>query len=205
MKTIVLDRSGAGPCQRGVGVVLMAFVLLAGSACAGETARTSSGGAPYAAASYPVFGPTPDWASPQPANTVRVSSVADAQEGLDFQVLTPSFGPPEEVFVSSDQTPRSERVLFLVYGLADRAPFWLVQLAAGPNWRDNFDEQVLECHPSPCQGLSVVTIRDSQRALLDVNDEMTVLLWREGALELRLVGPAATFSPSKAMDTAEAV
>jgi hypothetical protein len=111
----------------------------------------------------------------------------------------------EAVFVSRDETPQDERVLFLVYGLAEKVPFWVTEMAAGPNWSDNFDEQVAECEPPDCTGMSVVLIRDAQRALLLASEEVTSLIWKEGEIEFRLQGPADTFTPTVAMETANSI
>jgi hypothetical protein len=154
---------------------------------------------------YPVAGPTPDWASPQPANTQPAASIEEAANGLSFSPVVPFFGDPEAVFVSREETPQDERVLFLVYGLAEGAPFWVVEAAAGPTWRDNLDEQVENCIPPDCTGLSVVIIRESQRALLDASPQVTALLWKEGDVEVRLQGPADTFTPDVALEKANSL
>lgn len=124
---------------------------------------------------------------------------------LTFIPIAPSFGAAEAVYVSRDETPKDERVLFLVYGLAEGAPFWVVQAPAGPTWRDIFDEQIQSCTPPPCPEMSVVIIRDSQRALLDASSSVTSLMWKEGDVEVRLQGPAGTFTSDVALDVANSL
>jgi hypothetical protein len=158
------------------------------------------------ATTFPLESPSIDWARPQPANTVEVAGLSEAAGVLPFVPISPKFGEPLSVFVSDpDQTPDEDRVLFLVYKGEDGNPFWVVQLSAGPNWKDNFDQQVAECIPPTCSGLSVVQVRDKQRALLSSGDFVTALLWLEGDVEVRLQGPSASFNSDVAILTANSL
>jgi hypothetical protein len=205
--SIVLEENVMGRVGRllgnGVASVILLFLLL--PACA-ERGTPQSPTASYPdLTTYPVVGPTPDWSSPQPANTQAVSSIEEAATKLSFAPVEPSWGSAEAVYVSKDETPLEERFLFLVYGLSEKEPFWVVETAAGANWRDNFDEQVASCEPPDCSGLSVAIIRDSQRALLDAGFDVTALLWKEGDAEIRLQGPSGTFTPDIALEKANSL
>ena len=94
----------------------------------------------------------------------------------------------------------------LVYLKPRTGPFWIIQSAADPSWKDNFDEFVAECTPPDCESkISVVKIRGGLRALLIDDGVSTLLLWHEGALEFRLTGPGSSFAPDIAVEIANSL
>jgi hypothetical protein len=191
-----------GPARRlsfAIGLVLLLASASAG--CAGG--QRERGRAPNAEGETQ----TTDWERPQPFTTDPMGSLDEAQGVLPFTLLVPKFGPPDAIFASKNKAgPIEDKVLFLVYHDADRNPFWIVELAAGLNWHDNFDELVAACTPPQCSSrISVVQVRGNTRALLIEAQESTLLLWREGSIEMRVQGPATTFPASQAVDTANDV
>jgi hypothetical protein len=185
----------------GYSIVLAALL----SGCAKVEPGVRADPTETSATTFPLESPSIDWAHPQPANTVEVAGLSDSAAVLPFDPISPKFGEPLSVFVSDpDQTPDEDRVLFLVYKGQDGNPFWVVQLSAGPTWKDNFDQQVAECTP-PCGGLSVVQVRDKQRALLSRGDFVTALLWLEGDVEVQLQGPSSSFTSNVAILTANSL
>jgi hypothetical protein len=207
MASTVLEENEMGradmPMVNRVAGLILLFMLL--PACAQRGTPQSPTSSYPDLTNYPVVGPTPDWSSPQPANTQAINSIEEAATKLSFAPVEPSWGAAEAVYLSKNETPQEERVLWLVYGLSEERPFWVVELATGPNWRDNFDEQVAGCEPPGCTGLSVVIIRDSQRALLDDGADVTAILWKEGDVEIRLQGPSGTFTPDIALEKANSL
>lgn len=150
-----------------------------------------------------------DWETPRPGDTVKVESLAEGVDVGDllFQPVTPAIGPPDGTFVTkADPEQPEEGSVFLVYHENAGDPYWIVERSAGPSWKDNFDELVAECAPPSCEAdLSVVIVRSDVRALLTETEDETVLLWKEGDLEFRVIGPSSTLPAEDAIAVANSI
>jgi hypothetical protein len=150
--------------------------------------------------------PGVDWTHSTTVYTVQVSSFEEAEAVVGFSLLVPRVGSPDGIYVSDlAKIPPDEAFVELVYLRHPAGPFWILEAAAGPDWRDNFDALVAQCDANPaCRGQqSVVHIRGGLWAWLSVDADSTLLLWREGDLEVRLMGPRSSFSPDVALRIAE--
>lgn len=145
--------------------------------------------------------------SAAPPDTIPLNSIAEAASYVGFSPLAPRIGDPDAIYVSDPATMAAdEPLVILVYLRHIAAPFWIEQMPTGPNWRDNFDELVAQCQPPECQSkLSVVTIRGGTRALFIDDGDISLILWREGDVEVRVKGPSSSFNTETAVEIANSV
>ena len=144
----------------------------------------------------------------RPAHTIEVDSVETALSLLGFVPIVPQLVPPPSVYVSApDEIPQDSRGLFFVYAEEEGTPFWIIETRAEIQQQD-LENAVRDCEAAvSCVGEhAIVPIRGGIRALLiDGGTEATSVTWLENGLQLRVQGPAATFTADEALAAAEQV